>query len=182
MMLRFLAVISVVGGLLAGSASAAANADQGKPEPAKVEPKEQRRPSNTTPERPAEQSLPMRASANIRVELTISDSLGSAAAQKKTVTMTIADRRMGRIRSSRSNFAILNVDATPTIAEGNRIHLQLTLEYLPEQSGESASRFAPINEMISVVLDNGKPMTISQAADPALDRRVAVEVNATILK
>jgi hypothetical protein len=144
--------------------------------------KDQRRATNTTAARPNEPNLPMRASANIRVEVTITDVIGSTSPQKKTISMTIADRRMGRIRSTRSASAILNVDATPTIAEGNRVHLQLTLEYLPEQTGESPPRIAPINEMISVVLETGKPMTISQAADPSSDRRVAVEVNATILK
>ena len=176
MMLRFVTVISLVGGLLAGTLSAQAKAEQSKTEQA------QRRPTNTTASRPSDPSLPMRASANVRVEVTISDAVGSAAPQKRTITMTIADRRMGRIRSVRSAAAILNVDATPTIAEGNRVNLQLTLEYVPEQTGESPPRIATINEMITIVLENGKPMVISQAADPSSDRRVTVEVNATILK
>jgi hypothetical protein len=35
---------------------------------------------------------------------------------------------------------------------------------------------------MSVLLTNGKPLQISQAADPITDRKVLVEVKATILK
>jgi hypothetical protein len=171
MNLRVLTVIALVAGLMPATAFAQQTGQ-----------KDQRRATNATAPRPTEPNLPMRASANIRVEVTISDAIGSTSPQKKTISMTIADRRMGRIRSVRSAAAILNVDATPTIAEGNRVHLQLTLEYVPEHTGEAPPRIATINEMISVVLENGKPMTISQAADPSSDRRVTVEVNATILK
>jgi glucose/arabinose dehydrogenase len=179
MNLRVLTLIALVSGLM--TASAVAQQTDQKPQPAGQ--KEQRRPTNETAPRPVDPNLPMRVSSNIRVELTISDSTGSATPQKKTVSMTIADRRMGRIRSiSRKASGILNIDATPTIAEGNRVYLQLTLEYLPDQAGEASADIAVINEMVSVVLDNGKPMVISQGADPASDRRVTVEVNATILK
>jgi hypothetical protein len=33
-----------------------------------------------------------------------------------------------------------------------------------------------------VILQNGKPLIISQSADPVSDRKVVVEVKATILK
>jgi hypothetical protein len=172
MSVRLLTVFSVVAALLPCASLAQDRTS-----------KEQPRPGNATAPRPADPAVPIRASSNIRVEITITDAIGSTP-QKKTVSMTIADRRMGRIRSTnRGASAILNVDATPSIVtEGNRVHLQLVLEYLPELTGESAPRVAPINEMITVVLETGKPMAVSQAADPASDRRVSVEVTATILK
>jgi hypothetical protein len=35
---------------------------------------------------------------------------------------------------------------------------------------------------LSVILESGKPMVVSQAADPTSDRKITVEVTATILK
>jgi hypothetical protein len=39
-----------------------------------------------------------------------------------------------------------------------------------------------LNERIVTILESGKPIVISQAADPTSDRRIGVEVRATILK
>jgi hypothetical protein len=108
--------------------------------------------------------------------------MASASPQKKTVSMVVVDGRMGRIRSTREHStAVLNVDATPTIADG-RIRLQLSLEYSPAVSGEAATRLAHINEMVTLMLQSGKPMLVSQTSDPSADRKVSVEVTATILK
>ena len=38
------------------------------------------------------------------------------------------------------------------------------------------------NERLSVILESGKPMIVSQAADPTSDRKITVEITATILK
>jgi hypothetical protein len=136
--------------------------------------------ANTSPARPADEPRPLLT--NVQVELTVTDSIGSAAPQKKTVSMLIADGRMGRIRSMRDQApAILNVDATPTI-HGNQVRLQLTLEYSPPLSGEAATRYSHVNEMVTLMLQPGKPTLVSQAADPSADRKVTVEVTATILK
>jgi hypothetical protein len=108
--------------------------------------------------------------------------MASAAPLKKTVTMMIAEGRMGRIRSAREqSTAVLNVDATPTIF-GNQIRLQMTLEYSPPLSSESATRVAHVSETVTLMLGSGKPTLVSRAADPAADRTVSVEVTATILK
>ena len=39
-----------------------------------------------------------------------------------------------------------------------------------------------LNERLSLVLESGKPMIVSQAADPVSDRKITVEVTATILR
>jgi hypothetical protein len=39
-----------------------------------------------------------------------------------------------------------------------------------------------IRQNLRVVLENGKPLMVSQSADPVGDRKVTVEVTATILK
>jgi hypothetical protein len=54
---------------------------------------------------------------------------------------------------------------------------------VPSNSAPENDRTTPnINESLSVILEDGKPMLISQSADPIGDRKVKVEVKATILK
>ena len=147
---------------------------------------QEQRSGNTAPTRPDE---PRPLMTNVQVELTVTDSMPSASPQKKTVSMVVVDSRMGRIRSIREHnasgptgAAVLNVDATPTIM-GSQIRLQLTLEYSPALSGDAtAARLAHINEMVTLMLQSGKPTLVSHTSDPSADRKVSVEVTATILK
>lgn len=132
---------------------------------------------------------------NLQIEVTISDQAGSEAVQKKTVTMVVADRTFGRIRSSAlAQFreppgppvpVKLNVDAEPAIQANDVIRLALTIEYEPLPQGAApdvARRPSPLNESLTVILQSGKPLTISRAADPLQDRKISVDVTATILK
>jgi hypothetical protein len=123
---------------------------------------------------------------NVQIELTISDQLGNAAPDKRVVSMHIADAAFGRIRSNAGNgVAVLNIDARPEVLPDNeRIVVELTIEHNPAPPPESAStkRFSALNEMLTVILQNGKPMVVSQAADPLNDRRITIEVKATISK
>jgi hypothetical protein len=134
---------------------------------------------------------------NIQVELTITDFVGSESPDKKVVSVTTADGTVGRIRTSGEDqvqkmighgATVLNIDTTPTMLADDRILLRLTLEYAPPPlaastpTSSTASRRATVNEMLSVVLQNGKSMMVSQAADPTTARRLTVEVKATILK
>ena len=41
---------------------------------------------------------------------------------------------------------------------------------------------ASINERLGLIFESGKPIIVSQAADPTSDRKITVEVTATILK
>jgi hypothetical protein len=45
-----------------------------------------------------------------------------------------------------------------------------------------AQRPSGINQSQTVILQSGKPLVVSQAADPISDRKVLVEVKATVLK
>jgi hypothetical protein len=122
---------------------------------------------------------------NLQVELTITDQTGTAPGEKKTVSMVIADATFGRIRSTvRPDHSYLNVDARPRLLDGDRILLELTVEYTPAlPSGGPTSRYpAALNQSLSLILQNGKPMSISQAADPAADRRMTVDVRASVIK
>lgn len=130
---------------------------------------------------------------NIRLELTITDLRGDVPAISKTVSMTVADRHSGRIRTSGdvrtpTGFrpVILNVDCQPTVIPGaaGRARVMLTIEYRPV-AGEAETERATtpnINESITVILDDGKPMVVSQSADPVTDRKVKVEAKITLLK
>jgi hypothetical protein len=120
---------------------------------------------------------------NLQIELTITDTQGSVKPETKVVSMLTADTYMGRIRTiSGPMSALLNIDATPTVLDNDRIRLQLTVEYAPAASGQPPQKPATLNESLSVILQNGKPLVVSQAADPTTDRKMTVEVKATILK
>jgi hypothetical protein len=124
---------------------------------------------------------------NIKVDLTITDQIGSGDPLRKIVTMVVADRGTGSIRSLgtvRSQGRVqINVDARPQILQSGGIRISLGLEYNPRTLGNDApAEWSSLNEQIQAVLEPGKPLVISQAADPASDRKIMVEVRASILK
>jgi hypothetical protein len=122
---------------------------------------------------------------NIQIELTISDQSGSAAPEKRTVSMIVADASFGRIRSNQFNGAAgLNVDARTELLESERILVELTVEYkaLPPDGVPPTKRPADMNEMLTIILQNGKPQVISQASDPVSDRKMTLEIRATVIK
>jgi len=139
---------------------------------------------------------------NVKVDLTITDTFGTGTT-KKSVTLLVADGWSGRVRSSNEVMVQLagapqgattprpitiNVDCTPIVRE-NRIQLNLTIEYVPELSAGSGNqtttrdpRPANINESLTVLVNDGKPTLLTQSADPSTDRRVTVEVTASVVK
>jgi hypothetical protein len=64
------------------------------------------------------------------------------------------------------------------------VRLGLTFEYTPspDQIEPRVSHPAQLNESMTVLLHDGRKLMVSQSADPATDRKVTVEVTATILK
>jgi glucose/arabinose dehydrogenase len=136
-----------------------------------------------TPEPPGQ-------AVNIKLDLTITDQTGPREPARRTITLIVADRAAGSIRSSGNNVrAVLNVDATPQILPTGNIKVQLGLEYNPRQAaekepltGEAVSGGSSLNQRVSIVLVPGRPLMLSQAADPISDRKITVEVRADILK
>jgi hypothetical protein len=129
---------------------------------------------------------------NLRLDLTITDQRADAAVISKTVSMTVADRHSGRIRTqgdvrTPAGFrpVILNIDCQPTmLGREPRARVILTIEYRPvaaEAENERAST-PNVNESLTVILEDGKPMVISQSADPVSDRKVKVEVKMTVVR
>jgi hypothetical protein len=138
---------------------------------------------------PAEVPQPQGQSVNIKIDLTITDQDGRGEPAKRTVSMIVADRMNGFIRSSAQviggRVVILNVDASPVILRDGALRLGLALEYLPKPTSEAASSgatLASLNERLTLIVTPGKPMIVSQAADPTSDRKIAVEVLATMQK
>ena len=138
---------------------------------------------NASPARsPMMLPAPADSTGNVHIEVSIADSVGATPQQKKSVSMLVAEGYMGRVRSQRGSAAILNIDATPRIQKDGRISLQLLLEYRPRETAETVDALSPINEMLTVLLQSGKPLVVTQAADPSSDRKVVVQVTATVLK
>jgi hypothetical protein len=137
----------------------------------------------------------VRTLTNVQIELTLTDQLGGNAAEKKTVSMIAASGSWGKVRSTGTirpvgdlaYAVVLNVDARPFVSIDGPVQLELTFEYVPVKSAGDAKdgagqRPSGINQSQTVILQSGKPLIVSQAADPISDRKVVVEVKATILK
>jgi len=120
---------------------------------------------------------------NVRVDLTLTDTLTADSPSKKTVTMVVVDGDSGAIRSQGNGGLTLNIDAEPHIRSDGRIFVNFSLQYLPP-SDNNPNRGAPalLNESMSVIVSDGKPMIVSQSADPRNDRKVTVEVTASVVK
>jgi hypothetical protein len=130
---------------------------------------------------------------NIKLDFTITDQSGAGPAGKRSVSMLVRDRSAGSVRSGgnvqlegKGRFsATLNVDAEPTILEPDKIRLRVSLEYLPKPDQENAvsgEGRGNLRQSLNVIVEPGKPITISQASDPTSDRKITVDLTATILK
>jgi hypothetical protein len=75
------------------------------------------------------------------------------------------------------------------------VQVDLGLEYRPIAPGQTTTPQgvppAPteltaqptgLNQRVVTILDSGKPVVVSQAADPSSDRKISVELKATIEK
>lgn len=133
--------------------------------------------------------------SNVQIELTITDQTGSAPGEKKTVSMIAADRTWGKVRATAvagnerglPPLSVgLNVDARPFIQPDGVVQVEFTIGYNPlgpaVATQTPGQRPTDLNQSLTVILQNGKPLIVSQAADPISDRKIVVEVKATILK
>jgi hypothetical protein len=152
---------------------------------------------------PLEVPQPLGQPVNVKLDLTITDQNGPGEPSKKTVSLIVADRAAGSIRSTSNtsiagNRAIINVDATPQLLPNGNIRLLLGLEFNPRQGNPTPATDkaktpdelffqkepggSSLNQRATIVLEPNKPLVFSQAADPTSDRKISVEVRATILK
>jgi hypothetical protein len=151
-----------------------------------------------TPKTPPTATTPRREGQpiNIRVELTITEDGGDAPAIRKTVSAVVGDTYMGYVREQGVSdntsqtptpfdriVAPLNLDALPTILPNGKIRVQCTIQYSANQRTANQRRNSTdIKQNLTLILESGKPLVVSQATDPLSDRQVTVEVKATILR
>lgn len=129
------------------------------------------------PPRPAAQLV------NVKLDLTITDQREGVTTAPKTMTMLVADRGNGRIRTSdRGSELLLNVDVAPEIVRDGRVRLHMTLEYRPARASTDKDVIMSITESVTTILEDGRVMLVSQSADPGSNRTVKVELKASILK
>ncbi len=197
-MLKQTAIIVATASLLTAGAVA-----QERPAPATTRPApvpQAESPARAQPapprEQPARPPEPTGQPLNIKLEVTITDQAGPGEPTRKVVSMFVADRAVGSVRSNgfQSTAGMgtqpvsINVDATPTILRDGSIRLQFGLEYQPrpplepQQTTAPLGRLSQLNERLTVILQENKPMLISQAADPGSDRKITVELRASIVK
>jgi len=132
---------------------------------------------------------------NVRVELTIAESGAGAPPVKKSIIAVVGDsynsfvRENGVQDTDRQNMPTqrtafpLNLDVRPEILTNGKIRLTCTIQYQSSQLPAQDRRITTdIRQTLVLNLDNGKALTISEATDPITDRKVTVEVTATILK
>jgi hypothetical protein len=188
----------------ASVSSAIATFDQAPPTPpaapappqAPAPPAAPRAPRASTGEAPAPLPAPAPRNrgqlVNLRLEFTVTDQIGSAPPVKKTITMNVADGESGRIRTNAEVFrkntsptmVPLSVDAYPEI-EGSKIRLRASLEYQllkDAQEPDLPAGKTSITQGVTAILSDGVSTVLSQSADPLTDRRVTLEVKATIIR
>ena len=150
-------------------------------------PQEKPKPSAETVVTPRETGQAL----NIRVDITISEQTGTAPATAKSVSILCADNNAGRIRSYNpiggARAGELNVDVRPRLMQGSRVQVAMTVEYRPASQESAAPGAAPsplpgLSESLTVILEDGKPLLVSQSADPNTDRKVKLEVKATVVR
>jgi hypothetical protein len=178
-----------------------------QPPPAPVQPAAPASSTPPPPPPPAPPGPPRREGQpiNVKVELTITEEGGGATSSKKTVSAVIGDGFNGYVRANGNNldpnaapserFVPLNFDAYPVILSNGKIRLTCSIQYLAGAAQYTAVAASPpggasqnqrartdIKENIVLILESGKSLVVSQAADPVSDRQVTVEVRATILR
>jgi hypothetical protein len=140
------------------------------------------------PAPPAPAPPAARQPINVKVDLNITEDGGSGPPIKKNVSAVAGDGFNGSVREMATvpppaNFIPLNLDAYPTILPNGKIRLQCSVQYQSAQSREPGNRASTdIKQNFVVILESGKPLVVTQATDPITDRKVTVEVTATILK
>ena len=152
-------------------------------------------PAPPAPPAPRKEGQPI----NVRVELTITETGTSGPPVRKSVVAVVADSFSGYVREQAVGqptavpgqpfdrlVAPLNLDATPTILPNGKIRLVCTIQYQStstQRPAQDRTINTDIKQNLVLNLESGKMLVISEAADPVIpDRRVTVEVTATILK
>ena len=116
---------------------------------------------------------------NIQIDITLVTEGGTEAPSRKSMTLTLADRQEGSVRSierAANAQGTLNVDARPVVQPNGKVLTRIGLEF------QSGNEVPFVQVRAQPLLESGKPLRISRAVSPKGDRSVTVEVTATVLK
>jgi len=116
---------------------------------------------------------------NIQIDITHVTEGGTEAPSRKSMTLTLADRQEGSVRSierAANAQGTLNVDARPVVQPNGKVLTRIGLEF------QSGNEVPFVQVRAQPLLESGKPLRISRAVSPKGDRSVTVEVTATVLK
>ncbi len=135
---------------------------------------------------------------NVRIEITLTDQQTGSTPVQKTISLVLADRTRGMVRSQVSQRDVgdmpLRVDARASVVNQDQVLTEIALDYAlpgaaarayPTDAAPTPSaliRTTRVQEQLNTLLQSGKPVVVSESADPLTDRKVKVEVTATILK
>ena len=122
---------------------------------------------------------------NVRYEITIRET-GGMQTSPKTVNLVLAMNEQSSVRAnglaaSRASHA-LNVDVMPMNLRDNRVRTRIVFEYTPSRENVQGPPPFSMRQTLNVWLDSGKPLVVSEAADPVSDRRFTVSVTATVIR
>jgi len=165
---------------------------------AQAPPKPPAAPSKPAPA-PSEKPAPVRTGKdiNIRIDATVIESRGDHVVDKKVISVTCVDGKGAFVRSTQSvafkakgsdgfNYqdAPLNMDADVNLRDDGRVLARITVDYrgMPASQDSPDSIDRGIRQSVSVILNPGEPLMVAQSADAVGDRRVSLEVKATVLK
>jgi hypothetical protein len=166
--------------LLAAACPVAPWAQEAAPKPAEAQPA-------PAPPPVAPRSASAQA-ANIALAIVLTDKIDGKTVAEEPVHFLLADRQLGRLRRhlpASASFANKNfeVDVTPEIV-GSRVRISMTVSYnagSPDDAHDQ-THTTQFVETITTYLDVGKPTTIAETAGDTANRRVALQVTATIIK
>jgi hypothetical protein len=118
---------------------------------------------------------------NIKVDLTITDQREGQDSAPKTITMMIVDRGRGQMRSNGLGGQMLNVDARPEIVRESRVRVDVNFDYRAPQTDNDKNPPVLTQSLVSVV-DDGKPLMISQWGEMGSNRTIRIELRASVQK
>jgi hypothetical protein len=139
-------------------------------------------PPQAAPAKAAPVPLPAPEPINIRYEVVVFDKGGDQPA-RKVVTILAALGEMSMVRADRNESFPgnpLGVDVTPSSVRGGKVMTKVGISYVPLPNVKESA--LQISQNTTLWMDSGKPTVITEAADPISDRRIIVEVTATILR
>jgi hypothetical protein len=116
---------------------------------------------------------------NIQIDITIVTEGGAEGTSRKSMTLTLADRQEGSVRSVERAVNLqgtLNVDARPVLQPNGKVLTRIGLEF------QSGNEVPFVQVRAQPLLESGKALRVSRAVSPKGDRSVTVEVTATVLR